>query len=155
MIEVIHQASKRLPRRSLATERAKRNIMTRQLDSGMILAHDLLGERSAENVELWYYQEPWSQNPTVSVYGSSSVEPVPKRVRERNRFSLRWKFRPNKHFYRNLAPRLECIHLPLLVPPTDLLMGDLAFSTDSSSRAEDGGETSPWRTIAFALTSLP
>jgi hypothetical protein len=37
----------------------------------------------------------------------------------------------------------------------DLLEGDLEFSTDSSSRADDGGETSPSSTIAFALTSFP
>ena len=31
---------------------------------------DLPGERSIETVELWYYKEPWRQNPTVSVYGT-------------------------------------------------------------------------------------
>jgi hypothetical protein len=155
MIEVIHQASKRLPRRSLATERAKRNIMTRQLDSGMILAHDLRGERSAENVELWYYQEPWSQNPAVSVDGSPSVEPVAEATAREEQILTPLEVSRKQHFYRNLAPRLECIHLPLLVPPTDLLVGDLAFSTESSSSAEGGGETSPSRTIAFALTSFP
>jgi hypothetical protein len=30
---------------------------------------DLLGERSLQSVELWYYKEPWGHNPTVSVYG--------------------------------------------------------------------------------------
>lgn len=30
---------------------------------------ELLGERSLENVELWYYQEPHNRNPTVTVYG--------------------------------------------------------------------------------------
>jgi len=37
----------------------------------------------------------------------------------------------------------------------DLLEGDLAFSTDSSSSADAGGETAPSSTIAFALTSFP
>jgi hypothetical protein len=87
------------------------------------------------SVELWYYKEPWGQNPTVS---------VPNR-----------KFRQTTHFYKNLAYRLECIHFPLLEPTLDRLVGDLLFSTDSSSSADDGGETSPWRTIAFALTSFP
>ena len=71
------------------------------------------------------------------------------------RFSLSETFRPNTHFYKNLACRLECVHLPLLEPPPDLLVGDLLFSTDSSSSADDGGDTSPWSTIAFALTSFP
>ena len=30
---------------------------------------DLLGERSLQSIELWYYKEPWGHNPTVSVYG--------------------------------------------------------------------------------------
>jgi hypothetical protein len=30
----------------------------------------LLGERSLESVELWYYKEPWGHNPRVSLYGS-------------------------------------------------------------------------------------
>jgi hypothetical protein len=30
---------------------------------------DLLGERSLESVELWYYKEPWGHNPKVSLYG--------------------------------------------------------------------------------------
>jgi hypothetical protein len=29
-------------------------------------SHDLLGERSLETVELWYYKEPWGQNPTAA-----------------------------------------------------------------------------------------
>ena len=33
---------------------------------------DLPGERSLENVELWYYKEPWSHNPRVSLYGVRS-----------------------------------------------------------------------------------
>jgi hypothetical protein len=36
---------------------------------------DLLGERSLESVELWYYKEPWAQNPTVSVYGVHLPDP--------------------------------------------------------------------------------
>jgi len=36
---------------------------------------DLLGERSLESVELWYYKEPWCQNPTVSVYGTHLPDP--------------------------------------------------------------------------------
>ena len=35
---------------------------------------DLHGERSLENVELWYYKEPWSHNPRVSLYGMRSPE---------------------------------------------------------------------------------
>jgi hypothetical protein len=35
---------------------------------------DLHGERSLENVELWYYKEPWSHNPRVSLYGVRSPE---------------------------------------------------------------------------------
>jgi len=36
---------------------------------------DLLGERSLQSVELWYYKEPWSRNPTVSVYGIHLPDP--------------------------------------------------------------------------------
>jgi hypothetical protein len=32
------------------------------------------GERSLENVELWYYKEPWGHNPRVSLYGVRSPE---------------------------------------------------------------------------------
>jgi hypothetical protein len=35
---------------------------------------DLLGERSLESVELWYYKEPWGHNPKVSLYGVRSLE---------------------------------------------------------------------------------
>jgi hypothetical protein len=35
---------------------------------------DLHGERSLENVELWYYKEPWGHNPRVSLYGVRSPE---------------------------------------------------------------------------------
>src|SRR5258705_6029230 len=33
---------------------------------------DLHGERSLENVELWYYKQAWSHNPRVSLYGVRS-----------------------------------------------------------------------------------
>ena len=36
---------------------------------------DLLGERSLQSVELWYYKEPWGHNPTVSVYGVHLQDP--------------------------------------------------------------------------------
>jgi hypothetical protein len=36
---------------------------------------DLLGERSLETVELWYYREAWGHNPTASVYGTHLPEP--------------------------------------------------------------------------------
>jgi hypothetical protein len=35
---------------------------------------DLHGGRSLENVELWYYKEPWGHNPRVSLYGVRSPE---------------------------------------------------------------------------------
>jgi hypothetical protein len=35
---------------------------------------DPLGERSLQNVELWYYKEPWGHNPRVSLYGVRSPE---------------------------------------------------------------------------------
>jgi hypothetical protein len=33
---------------------------------------DLLGERSLETVELWYYKEAWGHKPRVSLYGVRS-----------------------------------------------------------------------------------
>jgi len=36
---------------------------------------DLLGERSLQSVELWYYKESWDHNPTVSVYGIHLPDP--------------------------------------------------------------------------------
>jgi hypothetical protein len=36
---------------------------------------DLLGERSLESVELWYYKEPGGHNPRVSVYGTHLPDP--------------------------------------------------------------------------------
>jgi hypothetical protein len=35
---------------------------------------DLLGERSLESVELWYYKEPRVHNPRVSLYGVRSPQ---------------------------------------------------------------------------------
>ena len=35
---------------------------------------DLLGERSLECVELWYYKEPRAHNPIVSLYGVRTPE---------------------------------------------------------------------------------
>ena len=35
---------------------------------------DLLGERSLESIELWYYKEPRGHNPRVSLYGVRSPE---------------------------------------------------------------------------------
>ncbi len=35
---------------------------------------DLLGKRSLESVELWYYKEPRVHNPSVSLYGVRSPE---------------------------------------------------------------------------------
>jgi hypothetical protein len=49
----------------------------------------------------------------------------------------------------------ESIYLPWVDLPADKLLGDLLFSVDSSSSADDGGETSPWRTIAFASMGFP
>jgi hypothetical protein len=43
---------------------------------------DLHGERSLENVELWYYKEPWGHNPRVSLYGVRSPEATAKISRE-------------------------------------------------------------------------
>jgi hypothetical protein len=37
-------------------------------------AINLLGERSLESVELWYYKESWGHNPRVSLYGVRSPE---------------------------------------------------------------------------------
>ena len=35
---------------------------------------ELLGERSLESIELWYYKEPRGHNPRVSLYGVRSPE---------------------------------------------------------------------------------
>jgi hypothetical protein len=45
-------------------------ISDRIAPGGKNFVIDLLGGRSIETVELWYFKEPWSQNPTVSVYGA-------------------------------------------------------------------------------------
>lgn len=34
----------------------------------------LLGERSLESIDLWYYKESWGHNPRVSLYGGRSPE---------------------------------------------------------------------------------
>jgi len=34
----------------------------------------LLGERSLESIDLWYYKESWGHNPRVSLYGVRSPE---------------------------------------------------------------------------------
>ena len=47
----------------------------RILPGGNNYAIDFFGERFVETVELWYYKEPWGQNPTVSLYGGHSLEP--------------------------------------------------------------------------------
>ena len=36
--------------------------------------YDLIGKRSLKSLELWYYKEPWSHNPRVSLYGVRSPE---------------------------------------------------------------------------------
>jgi hypothetical protein len=36
--------------------------------------YELLGQRSLESVELWYYKEPQGQDPRVSLYGVRSPE---------------------------------------------------------------------------------
>ena len=44
---------------------------------------DLLGERSLETVELWYYKEAWGHNPRVSLYGvRSSADDGPNIAQE-------------------------------------------------------------------------
>jgi hypothetical protein len=51
-------------------------ISDRILPGGSNYVIDLRGERSPETVELWYYKEPWRQNPIVSVYGTQLPNPV-------------------------------------------------------------------------------
>jgi hypothetical protein len=51
-------------------------VSDRILPGGSNYVIDLLGEHSLESVELWYYKEPWGQNPTVSVYGTHLPDPV-------------------------------------------------------------------------------
>jgi hypothetical protein len=50
-------------------------VSERILPGGKNYVIDLLGERTLKSVELWYYKEPWSHNPTVSVYGIHLLEP--------------------------------------------------------------------------------
>jgi hypothetical protein len=49
-------------------------VSDRILPGGRNYVTDLLGERSLESVELWYYKEPRGQNPRVSLYGVRSPE---------------------------------------------------------------------------------
>ncbi len=51
------------------------NISDRISPGGKSYVIDLLGERSLQSVELWYYKEPWGHNPTVSVYGVHLPDP--------------------------------------------------------------------------------
>jgi hypothetical protein len=51
-------------------------VSDRILPGGSNYVIDLLGERSLETVELWYYKEHWRQNATVSVYGIHLPDPV-------------------------------------------------------------------------------
>jgi hypothetical protein len=49
-------------------------VSDRILPGGRNYVTDLLGERSLESVELWYYKEPRRYNPRVSLYGVRSPE---------------------------------------------------------------------------------
>jgi hypothetical protein len=51
-------------------------ISDRILPGGNNYVIDLRGERSLESVELWYFKEPWRQNPIVTVYGTQLPNPV-------------------------------------------------------------------------------
>jgi hypothetical protein len=42
--------------------------------AGRNYVSELLGERSLETVELWYYKEAWAHNPRVTLYGVRSPE---------------------------------------------------------------------------------
>src|SRR5262245_29874681 len=49
-------------------------ISERILPEGRNYVIDLVGEpRLLESVDLWYYQEPWTSSPKVSLYGIPSV----------------------------------------------------------------------------------
>jgi hypothetical protein len=42
---------------------------------------DLAGERSAlESIELWYFKEPWGQNPKVNLYGIRLPDPASESI---------------------------------------------------------------------------
>jgi hypothetical protein len=47
----------------------ERMVSDRILAGGSTYITNLLGERSLESVELWFYKEPRGHNPTVSLYG--------------------------------------------------------------------------------------
>ena len=49
-------------------------VSDRILPGGSNYVIDHLGEHSLESVELWYYKEPRSHNPRVSLYGVRSPE---------------------------------------------------------------------------------
>jgi hypothetical protein len=51
-------------------------ISDRILPGGNNYVIDLRGDRSLESVELWYFKEPWRQNPIVTVYGTQLANPV-------------------------------------------------------------------------------
>jgi hypothetical protein len=55
-------------------------ISDRILPGGNNYVIDLRGERSLESVELWYFKEPWRQNPIVTVYGTQLPNPVAQAV---------------------------------------------------------------------------
>jgi hypothetical protein len=52
----------------------ERMVSDRILPGGRTYVTDLLGERSLESVELWYYKEPRGHNPRVTLYGVRSPE---------------------------------------------------------------------------------
>jgi hypothetical protein len=52
----------------------ERVVSDRILPGGRSYVTDLLGERSLESVELWYYKEPRGHNPRVTLYGVRSTE---------------------------------------------------------------------------------
>jgi hypothetical protein len=51
-------------------------ISDRILPGGNNYVIDVRSERSLESVELWYFKEPWRQNPIVTVYGTQLANPV-------------------------------------------------------------------------------
>ena len=55
-------------------------VSDRILPGGRNYVIDHLGEHSLESVELWYYKEPWRQNPTVSLYGTHLPDPVAQAI---------------------------------------------------------------------------
>jgi hypothetical protein len=53
---------------------SQEHVVSRRLLGGSNYVIGLLGERSLDSVELWYYKEPWGHNPRVSLYGVRSPE---------------------------------------------------------------------------------